>query len=186
MNSSSACPYDSCEFGDGSEFKTAIFECSRSGKRSTDLGFAPFAIFRRQAILAASLPQVQYRDFDRRQMTISPFRTNLSRVLCQQRFHFAAELWIAAEGFGQVSPRPPGSWSRAEWYIFSICCRRCGLVACSDKSLNEFISHPGRGVALRRRRSVGRSPGHSALCCPGNSAGVSTRKRLPSAMMSRF
>src|SRR5579859_214688 len=58
--SSIACPYDSCELAAGSEFRTAILECSRSGKRSTDLGLAHLAIFRRRTILAASLPQAQY------------------------------------------------------------------------------------------------------------------------------
>src|SRR5438093_6314335 len=38
MNSSIAWPYDSCELMAPSEFKTALFECSRSKRRRTVLG----------------------------------------------------------------------------------------------------------------------------------------------------
>src|SRR5258708_32304552 len=34
MNSSMACAYDSCELVAASEFRTAFFDCSKSGKRS--------------------------------------------------------------------------------------------------------------------------------------------------------
>jgi hypothetical protein len=54
MNSSIAWPYDSWELAAGSEFKTAFFDCSKSGSRSTVLGFGRFAVFCLRAILAAS------------------------------------------------------------------------------------------------------------------------------------
>src|SRR6266852_1426488 len=53
MNSSMACPYDSCELAAASEFRTAFFDCSKSGSRSIVLHLEPFDFFR-CAILAAS------------------------------------------------------------------------------------------------------------------------------------
>src|SRR6266853_5527040 len=53
MNSSMACAYDSCELTAASEFRTAFFDCSRSGSRSIVLDLERFDFFR-CAILAAS------------------------------------------------------------------------------------------------------------------------------------
>jgi hypothetical protein len=54
MNSSIAWPYDSWELAAASEFNTAFFDCSRSGRRSTVLGLGRFAIFCLRAMLAGS------------------------------------------------------------------------------------------------------------------------------------
>src|SRR5208282_5794601 len=54
MNSSMACPYDSCELAAASEFRTAFFDCSRSGSRSIDLARERFFVFFQRPILAAS------------------------------------------------------------------------------------------------------------------------------------
>src|SRR5689334_12131383 len=54
MNSSIACPYDSWELAAASEFRTAFFDCSKSGSRSIDLALARLVVFPRCPILAAS------------------------------------------------------------------------------------------------------------------------------------
>src|SRR6266849_1257935 len=54
MNSSMACAYDSCELAAASEFRTAFFDCSKSGNRSIVLGLERLVVFFRRAILAAS------------------------------------------------------------------------------------------------------------------------------------
>ena len=53
MNSSMACAYDSCELAAASEFRTAFFDCSKSGSRSIDLARERFFVFFRRPILAA-------------------------------------------------------------------------------------------------------------------------------------
>src|SRR5438128_12698661 len=54
MNSSMACPYDSCELAAASEFRTAFFDCSKSGSRSIVLALERLLAFFRCPILAAS------------------------------------------------------------------------------------------------------------------------------------
>src|SRR5271167_2236121 len=54
MNSSMACPYDSCELAAASEFRTAFFECSKSGSRSIVFARERLLVFFRRPILAAS------------------------------------------------------------------------------------------------------------------------------------
>src|SRR6267143_1754424 len=54
MNSSMACAYDSCELAAASEFRTAFFDCSKSGKRSIVFGRERLLVFFRRPILAAS------------------------------------------------------------------------------------------------------------------------------------
>ena len=54
MNSSMACPYDSCELAAASEFRTAFFDCSKSGSRSIAFGLGRLLVFFQRAILAAS------------------------------------------------------------------------------------------------------------------------------------
>jgi hypothetical protein len=53
MNSSMAYPYDSCELAAASEFRTAFFDCSKSGSGRIVLALSLVVLFRR-AILAAS------------------------------------------------------------------------------------------------------------------------------------
>jgi serine/threonine protein kinase len=54
MNSSMACPYDSCELAAASEFRTAFFDCSKSGSRSIVFARERLLVFFRCPILAAS------------------------------------------------------------------------------------------------------------------------------------
>src|SRR3979409_2079487 len=54
MNSSMACAYDSCELAAASEFRTAFFDCSKSGKRSIVFARERLLVFFRRPILAAS------------------------------------------------------------------------------------------------------------------------------------
>jgi len=54
MNSSMACPYDSCELAAAGEFRTAFFDCSKSGSRIIALALERLLAFFRCPILAAS------------------------------------------------------------------------------------------------------------------------------------
>jgi hypothetical protein len=54
MNSSMACAYDSCELAAASEFRTAFFDCSKSGSRSIVFARERLLVFFRRPILAAS------------------------------------------------------------------------------------------------------------------------------------
>jgi hypothetical protein len=49
-----ACAYDSCELAAASEFRTAFFDCSKSGSRSIDLARERLFVFFRRPILTAS------------------------------------------------------------------------------------------------------------------------------------
>jgi len=92
-----ACAYDSCELAAASEFRTAFFDCSKSGSRSIVLGLERLVVFfRKSGSRSIVLGLERLVVFFRRAMLAASYAA-FSMVIYSRAEGLERRLWTAVQ-----------------------------------------------------------------------------------------